>query len=263
MVNKREPRIIYAGDRDISVWVLKFMISRGVKPIALMVSDKNRATHDSELIGLCSHLGQSEILRGSDFRAEAGKNLIKSLNPDYIICVHFPYIVPKEILEIPKEGVLNLHPAYLPYNRGWHTPTWAIFEGTPYGATLHFMDEGVDTGDIVHQKKIDILPTNTADTLYERVKNLEFDVFKESWESLVCKNYSRKHQTKTATVHKKSDIESIQCIDLKKEIKAEELIKHLRALTTNDIKESAYYCVKGKKYRIQVNIFEDDYSGRQ
>ena len=79
--------------------------------------------------------------------------MLEQLSLDYIICVHFPYIVPREILSIPKYGVTNLHPAYLPYNLGWHTPSWAILENTPIGATLHYMDECVDTGDIIHQKK--------------------------------------------------------------------------------------------------------------
>jgi len=257
MGNRSKTRIIYAGDRDISVWVLKFMISHGVKPVALMVSDEKKATHDKELIKLCGYLDRSKILRGGRFRTEEGQGLIKSLDPDYIICVHFPYIVPKEILKIPREGVLNLHPAYLPYNRGWHTPTWAIFEGTPYGATLHFMDEGVDTGDIINQKKIKILPDDTADTLYKRVKYLEFNVFKEAWKSLVNKDYSRKHQKKTATVHKKSDIDSIRFIDFEKSVSAGDVIKRVRALTTNDLNEAAYFKSGNKKYKIQVHIIND------
>jgi methionyl-tRNA formyltransferase len=255
---KSLPKIVYAGDRDISTWVLRFIIEQGIKPIAIMLPNENKDTHTKELIKLCNYLDSSRILRGNRFRTDYGINLLNELKPDYIICIHFPYIIPKKVLEIPKHGVINLHPAYLPYNRGWHTPTWAIWEATPYGATLHFMDEGIDTGDIIHQKQIEILPNDTADTLYKRIKNLEFEVFKEAWPSIVSGTYNRKPQSiEDGTIHKKRDITSIQFVDLNKSIKAGDLIRRLRALTTNNIKESAYFKVNKKLYRIQIHIVED------
>ena len=252
------PKIAYAGDREISVWVLKFIIEQGVKPAALMIPEENRATHAQELIALCNHLNDSRILRGDQFRKGYGVNLLKELRLDYIMCVHFPYIIPKEVLGIPKHGVVNLHPAYLPYNRGWHTPSWAIWEGTPYGATLHFMDEGIDTGDIIHQKQIEILPDDTADKLYKRVKKLEFEVFREAWPAMVSGTYSRKPQPlREGTLHKKKDIISLQFVELDKQVKVGHLTKLLRALTTNDINEGAYFEVSGKRYRMQLYVAEN------
>ncbi|MBP1908191.1 methionyl-tRNA formyltransferase [Methanolobus bombayensis] len=258
-MNKNDyPRIVYAGDRDISQWVLEFILENGVKPIALMVSDKNKATHDKDLLELCDYLESQNVLEGSKFRTGESIQKLKELEPDYIICVHFPYVVPKEVLEIPKYGVLNLHPAYLPYNRGWNTPTWAIYDGTPYGATLHFMNEGMDAGDIIHQKGIEIMPDDTADSLYQKVKMTEFELFKESWESLVHNTYTLKKQDlNKGTIYKKADIESIQFIDLSENVNTGDLIRLFRALTTSNIKESAYFEVDGKRYRIQIHIEED------
>lgn len=88
--------------------------------------------------------------------------------PDYIFCIHYHNIVPKDILEIPSKGCINLHPAYLPYNRGWHTPSWAILEGTPYGATMHYMTEELDKGDIIYQEQLPIASEDTAHTHYTR-----------------------------------------------------------------------------------------------
>lgn len=251
-------KIVYAGDRDISVWILKFIREQSVRPVALMIPDENKATHSQELVKLCSHLDSSRILKGNQFRTENGINLLKRVGADYIISIHFPYVFPREILEIPKHGVLNLHPAYLPYNRGWHTPSWAICEGTPYGATLHFVDQGIDTGDIVHQKQIEVLPDDTADTLYQRVKKLEFEAFKEAWPSIVSGSYTRKPQSlKEGTMHRRTDIASIQCVDLNALNKAGDLIRLLRALTTNDVKESAYFEADGKLYRMQLRIVRE------
>jgi methionyl-tRNA formyltransferase len=212
------------------------------------------------LISLCPFLRENHILVGSNFQESERIGMLRQLDLDYIICIHFPYIIKETVLCIPNSGVLNLHPAFLPFNRGWHTPTWAILDGTPIGATLHFMDEGVDTGDIVHQKRLNVSPGDTADTLYKRLKRLELEVFKEAWPGLISGNLSRKKQLIShGTIHKHKDLfkNSIQKIDLDQSIKAGDLIQRLRALTTNKVKEAAYFEVNGKSYRIQVAIHEE------
>ena len=93
--------------------------------------------------------------------------------------MHFPYLLRRPVLDTARAGVLNLHPSYLPYNRGWHTPTWAILDGTPAGASLHYIDESLDTGDLVCQKQAEIDPSDTAHTLYAKLKVLEVQVFTE------------------------------------------------------------------------------------
>ncbi|MFA5147191.1 MAG: formyltransferase family protein [Candidatus Omnitrophota bacterium] len=256
MDNKRAPRIVYAGDRAIAVKVLRFIAGEGVLPEVLLVTDAKRASHAEELKSLCGHLDGSRILEGSKFSKKEGLDLLSSVRPDYILCIHFPYIVTKEVLAIPSRGVLNLHPAYLPYNRGWHTPTWAIWDGTPYGATLHFMDEGVDTGDIVHQKRITVSPDDTADSLYKRVLDLEFEVFKEAWPSLVKGTYERRPQPGSGgTFHTKTDIERIREFDPAGD--RTEIARKLRALTTNSMEEAAYMKIDGRIYRMQVKVSED------
>jgi methionyl-tRNA formyltransferase len=249
------PQIVFGGDRDISVRVLRFLLKGNFRPLALLVADEKKATHAGELVKLCPHLDNSRLLSGAEFRREAGIKLLKDLAPDYIICVHFPYVFPPEVLSIPKYGALNLHPAYLPWNRGWHTPTWAIWEEMPYGATLHFMNEEVDTGDIVYQKRMRVRPDDTADSLYRRVLKLEYEAFKEAWPSIVNGTYTRKPQTSNeGSYHRKEDIKSIQRLDLRAVSKTEDVIRRLRALTTSDIEEAAYFEVKGKKYRMQIEF---------
>jgi methionyl-tRNA formyltransferase len=198
-------------------------------------------------------------MRGDQFRQEEGVSLLREIEPDFLICVHFPYIVPKELLSIPVHGVLNLHPAYLPFNRGWHTPSWAIWDKTQYGATLHFMDEGLDTGDIVAQKGMSVRPDDTADKLYKRIFDLEYDLFKETWPLLMSGKYSRKPQAlNRGTEHKKSDLSAIQQINLDERVGAGELIRRLKALTTNNVREAAYFTDNNIKYRIQINVQKEE-----
>ncbi len=241
----------YAGDRAISVQILQFLMGKGLKPGALMVSDEEQASHAAALISM-SGLAEDLIFRGNEFKTPAAVARLQELNLDYVFGIHFPYLVPKVILDLPKVGVLNLHPAYLPYNKGWHTPSWAILEGQPYGATLHFMEEAIDQGDIIHQKKLEVLPTDTANSLYQRALTLEEEVFFEAFENLLTLNPTRQKQDGQGTVHVKKDLEQIQKIELEQHYTGEELLNKLRGLTTNTEQEAAYFEYQGKKIAIQV-----------
>lgn len=254
-------RFAFAGDRDIAVSVLDFILSTGEKPLALLVSGKKKATHADILRNQCSFLSDDYIFEGIDFKNEESIRMLESLKLDFVIGVHFPYIISKEFLDLPKVGFINLHPAYLPYNKGWHTPSWAILDGTPIGGTLHFMDEGIDSGDIILQKIVEVRPNYTADSLYRSIKECEISVFKEAWPKLLDGTYQRVKQVSSeGTFHAKKDLfcKEVQYIDLEKEYPANELINKLKALTTSSLDEAAYFEVQGKKYKIQVQIYETE-----
>jgi methionyl-tRNA formyltransferase len=245
----------FAGDRKISVDILDFLINQGFYPDCLFVSDPERATYADQLISRCHFLDKNRIFLGSRIKECTHSPILHSLGLDFIFCIHFPYIIPQSILSIPRHGILNLHPAYLPFNRGWNTPTWAIYDNTPYGATLHFMDASMDTGDIIHQKQLIIKPEDTADSLYQRVLSLEFEIFQEAWPSLLDGTYTVTPQKlATGTMHKKGDITNIQLINLDKPTTARKVINQIRALTTNQDHESAYFEEQGKRYQIKISI---------
>lgn len=252
---------IYAGDRDISVWVLKELINSGFRPSALLISKAGRATHASELVKL-SGLRPEFIFEGKEFELPESIGLFLDIKPDFIFGVHFPYIIKKEILNIPKKGFLNLHPSFLPFNRGWHTPSWAILEKTPIGATLHFMSESLDTGDVIIQRQLDIAPHDTANSLYQKLKKLELNVFMEALPNLLSGKIQRTPlNIANGTVHKRRELynSEIQRIDIERLYKADDLIDKLRALTTSNWNEAAYFEKNGKIYRIRIEISEDEF----
>ena len=208
-----------------------------------------------------SGLSPDRVLVGRQFREPDGKELLESLDLDYIIGVHFPYIVPDEVLQIPRIGVLNLHPALLPYNRGWHTPSWAILDGTPIGATLHFMDSGLDTGDIVTQMELEVRPEDTAHSLYGRLVELEVELFRSAWPLLASGNPPRHPQSaEEGSGHNRADLasDSIRRLDLDEVKPVKEVLRTIRALTTNNEAEAAYFEVGGRRYRVQVSITAED-----
>lgn len=251
----KKPEIIFAGDRKIAVNVLRYLLDNDVRISGLYLPNISSASHDEQLTRLCNHLDDDRVLRGTEFKNESNKKRLERIAPDYIISVHFQHFIPKEILGIPTHGVVNLHPAYLPYNRGWHTPSWAILDQTPYGATLHFMEEEIDAGDIIARKMIEIKPEDTANTLYQKALTAEFELFKQSWPDLAEFNYTASPQPETeATTHTRDELKKIQKLNLEQSIKTERLIKKLRALTTNQVEEAAYFEKGNEKYFMQVEV---------
>lgn len=245
----------FAGDRLISVNILNFLIEEGYKPSFLIINETKESSHRNELIEI-SKL-QSIDIYDINFLNIDNNNLLASYDVDYIFGIHFPYIISDALLAIPKVGFLNLHPAYLPYNKGWHTPSWAIIDKTKYGATLHFMSKDLDAGDIIAQKEIKVTPDLTANELYRGVLETEEQLFKESFPNLLTLNPNRVQQSEVGTTYNKKDLAKIQKIELDNKVSPIELIDKLRALTTNDINEAAYFVIDGQKYNIQVNIVPD------
>lgn len=251
-------KYVFAGDRQISCDILQFLITKGYYPQALLVTEGSSSTHAEELIKI-SELNEEFIFRGKkDLESEHTYDFLKSIRPDYILGIHYPYIISNKIISIPSIGFLNLHPAFLPYNKGWHTPSWAIIDDTPYGATLHFMSEKLDEGDIIHQKKLDVLKNDTADSLYKKVLDLEKQVFYEAFDDLVKLNPPRFQQINQGTSHVKKDLEKVRKINLEDKTTNGELIDRLRALSTDKNSELAYFFIEEKKIGIKLTFIELD-----
>ncbi len=100
-------------------------------------------------------------------------NTIKELNPDIICVVAYGKILPKEILEIPKLGCINLHGSILPKYRGAAPIQWAVLNGdTETGVTTIYMNEGMDEGDIILKENVKIGDDETTGELWDRLSKI-------------------------------------------------------------------------------------------
>jgi methionyl-tRNA formyltransferase len=93
------------------------------------------------------------------------------------LSVHFPLILDAEFIARYDGAIWNLHPGLLPWGRGMYPVFWALWEGTPAGATLHELTVGLDQGPIVEQQRVAVLPSDTGGRLHERVQGAERDLF--------------------------------------------------------------------------------------
>lgn len=247
-------RLIYAANRAIGVTALQLLCNEGISPVGVMLPHKEVGSHNCQIRAA---LPGVPVMEGKNIHDAAWLKRLAELKPDYILSVHFPYLFRKEILNIPKIGTLNLHPALLPYNRGWHTPSWAILERKPIGATLHWVDEGIDSGDIALQREEKIRPDDTANTLYKRVLAAEIELFRSAIPLIKERRLPRISQEEEGTSHNKSELSSVQYLDVDRQVRLGDALDVLRALTTDRLCEAAYFIEDDRRYRVQVKISEE------
>ena len=113
------------------------------------------------------------VLQPSKIKEAAAIDRIRAFEPDVVVVMAYGQILPRAVLEIPKIACLNLHASLLPRWRGAAPIQAAIAAGDhETGITVMYMNEGLDTGDILLQRKIDILPTDTGGSLHDRLAEL-------------------------------------------------------------------------------------------
>ena len=127
---------------------------------------------------------------------------------DYVISYGYTRILKKDVIGACSRGIVNLHISYLPWNRGMHPNIWSFIEGTKKGVSIHFIDEGIDTGDILFQKEVSF--TEEEDTFEKTYHILRGEIerlFMENWHNIVSGDYIRIKQAHTGTFHLKKDLE--------------------------------------------------------
>lgn len=112
-------------------------------------------------------------------------NILKSINPEIIVVVAYGKLLPKNILDLPKYGCVNAHASILPKYRGSSPIQWSIVCGdTETGITTMYMDEGMDTGDILEIAKTPINKDETAEELYDRLAVMAGELLNSTLEKI-------------------------------------------------------------------------------
>lgn len=197
-------KIVFMGTPDFSVPVLEGIIE----------------SPDYEVVGVVSQpdklVGRHQVLTPSPISQVALKNNIPllriekirkeyqavlDLKPDLIVTCAYGQIIPKEILDCPRLGCINVHASLLPKLRGGAPIHHAIIDGhDKTGVTIMYMDEGMDTGDIITQEELTISECDTVATLHDKLSLLGKDLLLKTLPLIVAhKNNRIKQDHKIAT----------------------------------------------------------------
>ena len=121
------------------------------------------------------------IYQPNSLKDEETKNIIKELNPDLIVVVAYGKIIPKDIIDMPKFGIINVHSSLLPRFRGAAPINAALMAGDEKsGVTIMYVAEGLDTGNIILAKETPITEEDNFETLHDRLKFLGAEALDEA-----------------------------------------------------------------------------------
>ncbi|MFA6106238.1 MAG: formyltransferase family protein [Patescibacteria group bacterium] len=163
---------------------------------------KQAYTLKPELTGKISDYKDIELLcKKFEFPVKRIKNInnetdeIKKINPDIIFIIGWSQIINEELIKIPKIGCVGFHPALLPKNRGRAAIPWHFINEEKYGgATLFFIDEGCDSGDIIAQKRFVLTDKDNAKSYYEKIEEVAVKMLKSCARDLVRDKIKRRRQ---------------------------------------------------------------------
>lgn len=118
----------------------------------------------------------------TDINEPGNVERLRSIQPDFILSFYYRNMIKPQVLEIPRCGALNLHGSYLPKYRGRVPVNWAVINGeSETGATLHYMVEKPDAGDIVDQERVAIANKDTAFDVFNKVTDAAVTVIGRAW----------------------------------------------------------------------------------
>ena len=174
----KDLKVVFMGTPEFSVPILESLIE--LTDVVLVVSQPDKEVGRKRVltpspVKACALSHGIEVFTPNKIREEYEYVLNKK--PDIIITAAYGQIVPKQMLIYPDYGCINVHGSLLPKYRGASPIQTAIMNGdTKTGITLMYMEEGLDTGNIIHAKEIDIDPSDTYGTLSEKLSILGRDL---------------------------------------------------------------------------------------
>ena len=171
-------RVLFIGTGEIGVPVLRWLMGSKEHDLIGVVTQPDKPVGreqriEAPPIKAALAMKNVPILQPKKIKAEEAIGEIRALAPDAIVVMAYGQILPRAVLDIPRIACLNLHASLLPRHRGAAPIQAAIVAGDrETGISVMYMDEGLDTGDVLLQKRIEIAPNETGGSLHDRLAEI-------------------------------------------------------------------------------------------
>jgi len=255
-------RIVFAGTPKFAVKSLS-VLNQSEHEVVAVYCQPDRPKGRGKVLTACPVKIFAEennllVIQPEDFKDKQSQTQLALLNPDVMVVAAYGQILPKAVLEIPKLGCLNIHASLLPRWRGAAPIERAILEGDrETGISIMQMNEGLDTGDILLDKKCMISNRETAQTLHDTLSNIGANAILETLNMLPTLK-ARPQQNNDATYAEKVTKDEAQ-IDWYQG--AEQISRVIRAFNPRPI---AYTNAMAKQFKNRVlRIIEAEIVNRQ
>lgn len=182
-------RILFMGTPEFAVPSLEILIQKDCSVIGVVTQPdrpkgRGRQPAATPIKRLAEQNGLA-VWQPERVRSETFLNIFRDLAPDMVVVAAFGQILPKEILDRPPLGCINVHPSLLPRHRGAAPMNWTLIHGDAWtGVTIMMMNEGVDTGDILLQEKTPVEAEETYDHLHDRLSRMGADLLLQTIQTI-------------------------------------------------------------------------------
>ena len=183
----KDKNIVFMGTPEFSVPVLEMLIEK-TNVIRVVTQPDKEVGRKKELVfsPVKKVAMEHKISVFQPVRIRKDYEALKELDIDLIVTCAYGQIIPKEVLDLPKRGCVNVHASILPKYRGSAPIQWAIMNGDKKtGVTIMYMDEGMDTGDIIKCCEIPILDTDNVGTMHDKLSILGRDTLESVLDNLL------------------------------------------------------------------------------
>jgi methionyl-tRNA formyltransferase len=173
----KKPCIAFMGTPDFAVPSLEILVGNNL-PVAAVITQPDRPKGRGQVltpppVKVVAERHRLNVLQPEKIKDRVFLDRLADISPDLIVVAAFGQILPPEVLECAPMGCINVHPSLLPKYRGAAPMNWTLIQGeTKTGVTIMFMDEGLDTGDILTQEETAIAPGETFGMLHNRLSQL-------------------------------------------------------------------------------------------
>lgn len=153
--------------------------------------DRKAASEPSLEAETIAQRGKFVVVR--EINGEEGCSALQSLETDLLVLAGTP-IIRAAVLAVPRIGTLNAHQGALPKFRGMNVIEWAVFENSPPTISIHFVDPGVDTGDVILDEAVPLRPGDTVVSVRERASARQVDLLADAAAAVLAGRFSRRTQ---------------------------------------------------------------------
>lgn len=189
-------KVVVFGCQQIAVDFIKFLKTQSDVEVPLVVTKElpMDETYGYQSVFLESKKLGLNVINPRNI-SEKLLDEIREINPDIIFSIYYRKIFPKNLISIPKDGCINIHPGNLPYYKGPVPTAWAIINSEKsFGITVHYIDEGIDTGDILIQEEHQIYDEETGYELYTRAMELGAKLLKDNFSKILNNEFKARVQ---------------------------------------------------------------------
>ena len=245
-------KLIFMGTPDFAVPCLEKLIDAGHEIAAVFTQpDKPRGRKQVMTppeVKVCALEHGLTVYQPQTLRDGEAMEIIRNIRPDCIVVAAYGKILPKEMLDFPRYGCINVHGSLLPKYRGSAPIQWAVINGEKEtGVTIMQMAQGVDTGDMLYQKAIPIALDDTAESMFLKLSDLGGRMITEALERLEKGELTAEKQDEALATHAPMLSKEIAVIDWHKP--AEEVHNLVRGLYSWPIAQTSLHGKKLKIYR--------------